>query len=178
MSVAIRFKSIPTFRDLAGKFAKADRQLLEIRRDVLRGEGRGLVRMAQENTREKIGEPSVIEKGIKFNTRVSGKSVSLNILAPATAKPHRIAARHAKALAFFWPRVGMQTFVPKRGGFRTHVRGGNVLMIGKGYVDHPGGSLVPLMTPIMRRTMNDWQSSRGRVVLNKISTRFTAVLEA
>lgn len=177
MPVAIRFKSTPTFRDLAGKFTRADRDLLEIRRDALRSEGRALVRLAQENTREKIGQPSKIENGIKFNTRVSGGSVSLNVLAPSQAKPHRIAARRANALAFFWPRVGMQTFVPKRGGFRTHVRG-RVLMIGKGYVDHPGGSLVPLMTPIMRRTMDEWTQSRGQAMLNRISTRYTAVLES
>ena len=52
-------------------------------------------------------------------------------------KPHKIRARKAGALYFFWGKVGMFTVVPKAGGFRTHTAGGK-LWIGKGYVDHPG----------------------------------------
>lgn len=51
-------------------------------------------------------------------------------------RPHRIYP-HGKALAFFWPEVGMVTIVPAGGRPFTGAVGG-VFIIGKGFVDHPG----------------------------------------
>lgn len=176
-NVAFRIEARPTFRDLQGKFAKAEDALLAARRDELRAEGRIIVQLVQGGIRRKVGkyDSSKLESGVRFNTRQTGETVSLNVTVPARARPHRIYARYAKALAFFWPRVGMQTFVPKRGGFRTHVRNGS-LMVGKGYVDHPGGSLVPLMTPILKEAGQDWTQQRGLITLRRISTRYTQEL--
>jgi hypothetical protein len=172
-NVAIRIEARPTFRDIQGKFARANDALLAARRDELRSEGRVLVQLVQGGIRRKVApyRSASLESGIRFNTRQTGETISLNVTAPAKARPHRIAARNARALAFFWPRVGMQVFVPKRGGFRTHVRNG-ALMVGKGYVSHPGGSLVPLLEPILEDAQDEWMRTRGGVVLRRISTRW------
>lgn len=172
-NVAIRIESRPTFRDVQGKFAKADEELLNEARRRLRSEGPVIVEIARKHLRNKTGKYSSakLEAGIRYNTQVAGQTVKLNITAPGKAGPHRIAARYTRALAFNWPRVGMMTFVPKRGGFRTHVRNG-ALFVGKGYVDHPGGSLRPLMVPIMEKTQDEWERTRGQVILSQISTRW------
>lgn len=176
-NVAIRIKARPTFRDLQGRFAKAEESLLETRREELRNEGRVIVQLIQGGIRRKVGQydSSKLESGVRFNTQQRGNTIGLNVTVPAKARRHRIYARNVKALAFSWPRVGMQTFVPRRGGFRTHVRGGE-LWVGKGYVDHPGGTLVPLMTPILKDAQQDWSQSRGMIVLRRISTRYTQEL--
>ena len=60
------------------------------------------------------------------------------------SRPHIIRARRAASLHFFWERVGgLETFVPRVGtrGGRTFLtrRGGSLaLVIGKGFVSHPG----------------------------------------
>lgn len=172
---AYRVITRPTFRDIQGRFTAAEEELLDARRDELRREGRFLRREIIERLRVKVDGPSKIERGIRFNTRVRGDTVRLNVTAPGRARPHPIRAVNARALAFFWPRVGMQTFVPRSGGFKTHVRGG-ALWIGKGQVDHPGGTLVPLLEPILRDVSRDWERTRGRIVLNRISTRYEAKL--
>ena len=62
------------------------------------------------------------------------------------SRPHIIRARRAASLHFFWERVGgLETFVPRAGtrGGRTFLtrRGGSLaLVIGKGFVNHPGTS--------------------------------------
>ena len=172
MTQAFRVIVKPTFRDVQGRFAKAEKALLEAKRDELRVEGRYLVEMVARRLQAKIG-PNKIEKGIRFNTQQSANSVKLNVTAPGQAKPHRIEARNKAALAFFWPTVGMQVFVPKRGGFRTHVRN-NALWVGKKGVDHPGGSLVPLIQPIIRDVSDDWLQSRGREVLQRMALRYVS----
>ena len=54
------------------------------------------------------------------------------------SRPHPIFPKRS-ALHFWWENAGgIETFVPKRGGFRTRVTRGGVLIIGKGRVDHPG----------------------------------------
>ena len=53
------------------------------------------------------------------------------------AEPHIIRANKAQALSFYWPKVGAQTFVPRRPTGATGFRRG-VFVIGKGHVNHPG----------------------------------------
>ncbi len=168
--------SKPTFRDLQGRFAKAEKELINIRREELRQEGRALVKLVQKKTEQKVKQRNAkLEKGIRFKTFQRGDNVELSVTAPEKAAPHRIQAKNAKALAFGWPKIGMNVVVPKAGGFSTHVRNGR-LWVGKGYVDHPGGSLVPLFTPILAAALREWESSRGRVVLNRISLRYITEL--
>jgi len=60
------------------------------------------------------------------------------------SKPHIIRARNTASLHFFWKRINnLETFVPRAGtrGGRTFLtrRGGSLaLVIGKGFVNHPG----------------------------------------
>jgi len=164
----------PTWRDVMGRFTKAEKDLLEARRDELRIEGRYLVGLVQKKLQAKTApyDSSSLTSRIRFNTRVVGDDVRLSVTAPGQARPHRIQARNVGALAFFWPKVGMQTFVPRRGGFRTHVTADGRLFIGKGYVDHPGGSLEPLMSPIMEASGDEWLATRGQIALARISTRY------
>ncbi len=165
----------PTWRDVMGRFSRAEKELLEAGRDALRGEGRQIVSLAQRKLQEKTApyDSSSLANGIKFNTRILKNNVRLNVTAPAKAGPHEIRPRFAGALAFFWPKAGRQVIVPKRGGFKTHVRENGTLMVGKGKVDHPGGTLVPLMGPIMEAAGNEWLTTRGDQVLRRLTTRYT-----
>lgn len=70
-------------------------------------------------------------------------------------RPHTIAARRKKALAFMWARKGgMRVVVPKRGG-NTYVQrsktGKSVLWIGKGFVRHPGTKARPWLDDALRQ---------------------------
>jgi hypothetical protein len=74
------------------------------------------------------------------------------------SRPHTIAARHAKALSFFWGKAGgVQVFVPRtRAGKRMGTglrrsRDGKVaLWIGKGFVRHPGARARPWLDDALR----------------------------
>jgi HK97 gp10 family phage protein len=71
-------------------------------------------------------------------------------------KPHKIKARDAGALRFFWPKVGAVTVVPKRtaaiGKRYTGYIGKDkkTFLIGKGYVDHPGTKGRPFLRTALR----------------------------
>lgn len=62
-------------------------------------------------------------------------------------KPHRIYPKRANALAFFWDKIGKDTIVPKKPGptYETPSH----LVIGKGYVDHPGTKPQPYLRPAL-----------------------------
>jgi hypothetical protein len=101
MTVRITTEARPTWRDVQGRFARAERELLEARREEMRGQGRVIVQIARGKLREKVKRPSGLENAIRFNTRQEGDAIILNVTAPSHAKPHRIQARYAGALAFF-----------------------------------------------------------------------------
>ncbi len=132
----------PPLRDVRGRFARADKILLEEKRKSARLLGRRWVEIARDEAPSKTGK---FRESIRFRTFVKPKEVGfttssaqpLGTFITLGTKPHRIAARKAKALVFFWGKVGKYTIVPKGGGFKTHVSGGK-LWIGKGYVNHPG----------------------------------------
>ena len=73
-------------------------------------------------------------------------------------RPHTIAAKRAKALTFFWGKVGgAQVFVPrtKAGkrlgtGFRKNKSGRVSFWVGKGYVRHPGTKARPWLDDALR----------------------------
>ena len=58
-----------------------------------------------------------------------------------------IRPKDAEALSFYWERIGAQTIVPKGGGFKSHWQG-NLFIIGKGQVDHPGIEAKPYIKPV------------------------------
>jgi len=168
----------PTWRDVAGRFSKAEQVLIDARRDELRVEGRAIVDLVQKKLQAKTApyNSSSLAKSIRFNTRKVGNDVRLNITSPSKAGPHKIYPRFANALSFMWPKAGRRVVVPKRGGFKTHVRANGTLFVGKGYVDHPGGSLEPLMNPIMQAAGREWLAQRGQQALRRMSTRYVESL--
>lgn len=174
VQTTFRLEINPTFREINGRFVAANADLLASRRDAVRGEGRYLVSDIRQRIRTKVGKPSKIEGGVSFRTFQSADSVKLSVTAPGRARPHRIQATNKRALAFFWPKIGRFVFVPRRGGFKTHISRDGDLWVGKGYIDHPGGSLEPLVGPLVRDAAREWQAGRGGIVLRRISTRYAA----
>ncbi len=85
-------------------------------------------------------------------------------------KRHIIRARSANALAFFWGKIGMRVVVPKRGGFKTHVRN-DVLWVGKGHVNHPGTKANPFHVRAKRR----WWPQMAKEI-KRISRNYSADL--
>ena len=74
----------------------------------------------------------------------------------------------ANALAFFWERIGDQVIVPKGGGFKTYRDGANLLIIGKGQVDHPGIEARPYIEPTVQQEINVISDMVERTVSTKI----------
>lgn len=132
----------PPLRDVLGRFAKANAAMLEESRAQMRQLGRRWIEIVRAEAPRKTGD---FAKGHIYRTFIQGNTTGFRAYAPQPlskwiiegTKRHSIAAVSAGALYFFWPKVGMFTVVPKKGGFRTHVSG-NKLFIGKGYVMHPG----------------------------------------
>lgn len=132
----------PPLRDIRGRFARADKVLLEEKRKSARILGRRWVEIAREEAPSKTGK---FRESIRFRTFTTQKEVGfttsskqpLGTFITQGTKPHRIAPRIANALYFFWPKVGAFTVVPKGGGGPTGMVGGK-FWIGKGYVNHPG----------------------------------------
>jgi hypothetical protein len=70
-----------------------------------------------------------------------GTNVNYAIFVHEGTRPHIIRAKHAGALRFFWPKVGVVTVVPKvtrKGKWTGYIAKRKVFLVGKGYVNHPG----------------------------------------
>jgi hypothetical protein len=144
-------------------------------RNQLRGLGREWKRLMQDEAPE--GKTGKFKKGIGFRTFARGEDRFLMIghmpqplgtYITEGTKPHWIQAKNRRALSFFWPKIGMRVIVPKRGGFKTHVRN-DVFWIGKGGVNHPGTKANPFhkrayrrwrpkAKQVMRRITHHWQA--------------------
>ena len=172
----ISFEATPGFRDVRGRFVKANREMLDDWREAMRDEGRRAVRFTKDEAPE--GKTGKFKKGIRFRTfqrtkTIMGFTISmpqpLGTFITEGTKRHKIAARRAKALVFFWPKVGMVTVVPKGGGFNTHVRDGTY-WVGKGYVDHPGTKKNPFHIRAKKRWYPHLAKKMKRTVLRYSST--------
>lgn len=75
-------------------------------------------------------------------------------------KPHIIRANKAKALAFYWGKIGAPVIVPKGRGATFRLKDGT-LIIGKGYVNHPGTKA----RPYFRRALEQVAATRGFIVV-------------
>lgn len=67
-------------------------------------------------------------------------------------RPHIIRAKTAGALSFYWGKAGSRVIVPKRGaagGRAVRLKNGT-LLIGKGYVNHPGTKPRPFYVQALR----------------------------
>lgn len=82
---------------------------------------------------------------VSDHTTADGYPVGLGL--EVGTKPHRIYPKRAAALAFFWDKIGKNTIVPKDPGptYETPSH----LVIGKGYVDHPGTAPQPYLRPAL-----------------------------
>ena len=97
----------PPFRAVSGKFVRANKELKKERRVALQSIGRRYIPIAQQEAPVKSGK---FRKSLRFRTAMQGDNVVLTTssLQPLGkwiiegTKRHRIVAKRAKVLAFFW----------------------------------------------------------------------------
>jgi hypothetical protein len=134
--------NLSSLKKAEGQVERAGASLVEVIQSEFRNFGPYLVKMVQAEAPSKTGE---FRSGIVSETVNTPQGVTIRLLAPDPlgtfivmgTKPHKIAARNAKALRFYWTKIGMDTIVPKGGLGFTGVWKGK-FFIGKGYVNHPG----------------------------------------
>jgi hypothetical protein len=107
----------PTFRDIEGRFTKADNQLLSDRREQVKDLARQHVLYAQDEAPKRTGD---FAKGIRFRSFVSGlDSIGYTLSDPQPlgkwirlgTKPHTIEPKGAGyPLAFYWAKIGGMMF--------------------------------------------------------------------
>ena len=166
----IRFEVRPPFRDTKGRFTKANQALLDEKRKQMRQLGREGVRLFQAEAPS--GKTGKFKRGIGFRTSQLGETIQMTIHMPQPlgrfitegTKAHWIQAKNKKALFFMWPKFGGPVVVPKRGGFKTHVRK-DTLWIGKGGVNHPGTEANPFHKRAYRRMRPMMQTALRRMTV-------------
>lgn len=176
----------PPFRDILGRFARADKQLLENKRKAVRLLGRRWVELAKEEAPE--GKTGKFRESIRFQTFVKDKEVGFTSSAVQPlgkwivggTRRHRIYPRNKGSLYFFWGKVGMYTVVPKEGSgiFARHGHGftGKAygkFWVGKGYVNHPGTK----PNDYIERTYDRWVDEMGNEI-DKVADKFVIDLVA
>lgn len=108
MPVGFRMTMKPTFRDLQGRFAKAEKRLFAIRQEELRIQARRALELFQDEAPERSG---TFKSKLRWKSFTDGDTIGFTITMPeplATfiiegTKPHTIGARKASVLAFPWP---------------------------------------------------------------------------
>lgn len=167
----------PPFRDVRGRFVKATEEMQKAKRDELRNLGSYITaRLKAEAPRGKTGKFAASHS---FKTLERGNNLELRFYSAGPlgqfirlgTKPHKIMAKRAKALAFFWPKVGMQTFVP-RAEFPVTGEIGGAFWIGKGYVNHPGTQPNPYHERVIAS-----MSPSMREALSRMAARFTETVK-
>lgn len=156
----ISIESRPTFRDLQGRFIKANTQLLSDKRDMMRGLGRSLVRYMRAEAPKGRGE---FQKTLRFRSFQTGNTVGFttSMAKPlgdwiiGGTRPHKIVARNANALRFNWAR-GPQ--------------GAGVYFFKS--VNHPGTK----PNPFHLRALQRWKPEAKSELL-RISTRWKETVE-
>ncbi len=106
--VDIIFRFSPQLRDVLGRFAKAEKALLETRKKELDKLALDLESMAEAEAPK--GATGEFAKGITTEIFVQGKVLGFNLLSPQPlglfirggTKPHKIAAKGGGVLAFLW----------------------------------------------------------------------------
>lgn len=166
MTAFITYTVKPPFRDVSGRFVKADAETIKTKRDEMRHLGGSFVEKLKAAA--PVGKTGKFRDSHTFKTFERGNEIELRTYSAAPlgrfirlgTKPHRIVAKRAKALAFFWPKVGMMTFVP-RAGFPITGEAGGSFWIGKGFVNHPGTKPNPYheralvnMSPAMQASLH------------------------
>jgi hypothetical protein len=153
MAVSFNITSDPTTRELTRRVLAASKGVEQDRRMVLRGQGRRFVQLARDEAPKRTGD---FARAISFKTFQSGDVDQVNVYTPQPlgkwitggTKPHVIAARRAKYLRFYWPKVGKVVF------FKS--------------VNHPGTKPNPFMSRAYRR----WLPG-ARQDLRSVATNWT-----
>lgn len=151
-------------------------QLTEEARPLVRVLGEKYVELAREEAPRRSGRfaesISFQEFGDKDSFGFYGLSAKpIGHFLILGTKPHKIAARQAGALSFFWTKIGVFTVVPKSDGFKTHMAGGK-LWIGKGFVQHPGTLPNPFPSRALERLKADVDK-----VLATLADRWVQILQ-
>ena len=170
------------FKNLKGQFAKANAALFESQKENVRWLGERWVQIAKEEAPVGKGErdprkPVKFRDSITFEQFTEGKVIGfrgrsqqpLSKYITEGISPHKIQARNADALHFFWKRQGnMETVVPKKGG--KHGMVGEILFIGKGFVNHPGTKPNQFTARAANRLQQDYPIALNRVANGWIRT--------
>lgn len=137
-------------RSAIGRFTTAGQWLTNERLKQIRSVGRRWVEIAREFAPRRTGR---FAKGIRYETYTQWGEVGMRGYIPQPlgayiiegTKPHIIRSRRVGALHFIWEENNyIEVIVPRVGGRQTRlIKGGgtlskDLLVIGKGYVQHPG----------------------------------------
>ena len=103
----IRTTVQPSFRDILGRFTKANKELLNDKRKMMKQLGSKMVGFERAEAPKKTGR---FAKGIHYKTFVRGEIIEMRTYSPEPlgtyitkgTKAHLIVARKASALRFFW----------------------------------------------------------------------------
>ena len=106
----ITVTSTPPFRDVLGRFAKAEKQFLESKREGMRNLGRRWVAIARDEA--PYGKTGKFRKSIAYRTSQSGSTVGFSTYSAQPlgkwitqgTKAHFIRARRVRFLRFDWPK--------------------------------------------------------------------------
>lgn len=109
--VSFQIKMVPTFRGIGGRWETGSKELLNSKRDMVRGLGSQMQDYARQEAPK--GRTGKFSENISFRTYIKGKNetgFTISMIQPlgrwimeGTA-PHAIVARNAKALRFLWER--------------------------------------------------------------------------
>jgi hypothetical protein len=148
------------YRDLKGRFAKADRQLLEDRRESVRELGRRWVELAREEAPKRTGR---FASRIAYRTFVEDDTIGFRGYVPRPlgrwiiqgTPPHLIRAQNGRFLRFFW---------------QAGPRGPGLYFFRK--VNHPGTK----PNPFTDRANERFRPEADRA-MRRIATRYVMIAE-
>lgn len=148
----------PTWRDLRGRFSKAEQALLDARRDELRELGQEAVAFLRDEAPK--GQTGEFARKIGFRTYQRGDTLGFSTHMPQPlgkwivhgTDPHVITPKGAGyPLRFFWPRLGRTVFFYS--------------------VNHPGTQANPFVDRAYRR----WKPG-AQAALYRMATRYAATV--
>ncbi len=164
----------PSLRNVIGRFAKADKDLLDDKRKSSRRLGRRFVVLAQAEAPQ--GKTGKFRKSIRFRsftrgTEAAGFTVTaaspLHDFITEGTKEHPVRATIKGALFFFWRKIGRWTSVPKKGFPYTGKLKNGRFIIGKGFVTIPKRD----PNPYMDRAFSKWAPG-AETELRRMSNRW------
>ena len=159
MTDVITVTSLPTFRELNGRFARATPALLDAKREGMRGLGRQWIEIAREEAPRRTG---TFIKSLIYRTFETGDTVGFNTYSAQPlgsyivlgTRAHLISA-HGRALYFLWENW------PNGKGWYAFA-----------HVHHPGTK----PNPYHERATERWKPD-AEIELHRISLRYIMTLQ-